>query len=222
MLPGNIFVISVIDVFTKCHYLQYTRSFSHFLMFMRKFLHSYSDSELTALLLEDDEVFAKNVFAELYGRFERRIYAYCLRVTGCRDDAGDITQDTFIKFYRIARSRHIARPAAYLLMTARNKCLNFNRDRTSYEPLWEHTMTEESLQSNFEQKDLLAMISKALPLLDFDRREAFVLRYWSGLDYKEMAEVCGESINVMRTRVWRAKERLKEILAPFIHEINNL
>ncbi|MBK9248102.1 MAG: sigma-70 family RNA polymerase sigma factor [Ignavibacteria bacterium] len=189
---------------------------------MRKFLHSYSDSELTALLLEEDEVFAKNVFAELYGRFERRIYAYCLRVTGCRDDAGDITQDTFIKFYHVARKRHITHPSSYLLITARNKCLNFNRDRTSYEPLFEHTIIEESLHSTFEQRDLLAMISKALPLLDFDRLEAFVLRYWSGLDYKEMAEVCGESINVMRTRVWRAKERLKEILAPFIHEINNL
>lgn len=189
---------------------------------MRALLHTYSETELTKLLCEGEDSLAKSVFAELYDRFERRIYAYCLRVTGCRDDAGDITQETFITFYRVARSKFIDQPSAYLLITARNKCLNFKRDRTSYEQLYEETVAGESNRNSYEQKDLLDTISKALPLLDFEQREAFVLRYWNGLEYKEMAEICGENMNVMRTRVWRAKEKLKEILAPFIHEITNM
>lgn len=189
---------------------------------MRVLLHSYTDNELTKLLHEGEDNLAKSVFAELYDRHERRIYAYCLRVTGCRDDAGDITQETFITFYRVARNKNISQPSAYLLITARNKCLNFKRDRTTYEQLFEDTVASESSRSSYEQKDLLDTISKALPLLDFEQREAFVLRYWNGLEYKEMAEICGENMNVMRTRVWRAKEKLKEILAPFIHEISKL
>lgn len=204
-----------------CYYLKRTK-FLRIYIFMRALLHTYSETELTKLLCEGEDTLAKSVFAELYDRFERRIYAYCLRVTGCRDDAGDITQETFITFYRVARSKFIDQPSAYLLITARNKCLNFKRDRTSYEQLYEETVASESTKNSYEQKDLLDTISKALPLLDFEQREAFVLRYWNGLEYKEMAEICGENMNVMRTRVWRAKEKLKEILAPFIHEISNL
>jgi RNA polymerase sigma-70 factor (ECF subfamily) len=189
---------------------------------MRTVLYSYTESELTKLLFEGDEALAKNVFAELYDRFERRIYAYCLRVMGCREDAGDITHETFITFYHAARSKYIAQPSAYLLIIARNKCLNLKRDRTVYEILSDESIPSESLRNSYEQKDLLENISKALAHLDFEHREAFILRYWNSLDYKEMAVICGESPNVMRTRVWRAKVRLKEILVTFINEINRL
>ena len=187
---------------------------------MSRALDTYTDTEL-ARLLHDAEHVTRDVFSELYDRHEQRIYAYALRVTGSRDDASDILQDTFIKFYNALQHTIVENVGAYLVMTARNLCLNHKRSKRFYEPLSEE-LVGESLAQKFEQTELMGLIGKALQALELEQREAFVLRFYHGMEYEEMADVAGESVNAMRNRVWRAKEKLKQILAPFIHELNGL
>ncbi|MBR9977313.1 MAG: RNA polymerase sigma factor, partial [Bacteroidetes bacterium] len=63
-----------------------------------------------------------DAFRELYSRYERKVYAFCLRLTGNPNDAGDVFQETFTRFYRHAQKpdEQINNMLAYLLTTARN------------------------------------------------------------------------------------------------------
>ena len=79
-----------------------------------------------------------------------------------------------------------------------------------------------NVQSNdkgYEEKELLQLIARAIELLDFDYREAFILRMYHGFSYNEIAQITGESVDAVRNRAWRAKEKIKDILAPYLEEM---
>lgn len=179
-------------------------------------LHAYTDEELVVLFTSDHSI-AAHVFGEIYDRHRNRVYAYALRITANKDDARDILQETFIKLYQALQSTSIANIGAYTLVTARNLCLNNKRSRRNFEPLTEESATHE-FSKQYENKDLVVQLSKALRFLDFDQREAFVLRYYHGLDYEAIAEITGQSINTVRNRVWRAKEKVRHLLAPIMND----
>ncbi len=181
---------------------------------------SYTDTELSELLRAEASLHAE-IFQEVYDRYSQRVFSYSLRILSHRDDAGDILQETFIRLYHVMCQTTVSNIGAYSLRTARNLCLNHIRDRRSHDVLRDDIRTESMLQ-DFEQKDLLALIAKAITRLDLELREAFVLRYYQNLEYSEMSEITGESLNTMRNRVWRSKERLKVLLAPYINELNTL
>ena len=71
----------------------------------------------------------------------------------------------------------------------------------------------------YERSELLNMISSALDLLDTPYREAFVLRFYQGLSYKEISDITGDSVSSLKVRVMRAKEQVKGILAPYITDL---
>jgi len=179
---------------------------------------TYSDSELYALLRGKKQD-AEGAFAEIYGRYSQRVFAYCLRVTGSHDDSKDIFQETFLKFYSSAQSKGIIdNVGGYLLTIARNICLNYKRDeKISYQ------IQDYNVRSNdigYDQKELLQIVSRALEVLEFEQREAFVLRQYHGLSYTEIAQILGDSETAVRNRVWRAKEKIKNILQPILEDLS--
>lgn len=188
---------------------------------MPKLYSQYTDVELFEAL-KGAKSTAEPAFSELYARYNQRIYAYCLRVTGNPDEARDIFQETFLKFYKSARSdRQLQNVPGYLLTIARNLCLNFKRDRkdtVSFEDFHVSISTEQSL----EKKELSQLIRTALDLLDKDHREAFILREYQGLSYAEMSKITDVSVSALKNRVWRAKEKIKKILSPHAAEISKL
>ena len=73
----------------------------------------------------------------------------------------------------------------------------------------------------YEQRELLQLIQASLELLPEDYREAFVLREYNGLSYNEIAEVIGESLDVVKVRIFRAKKKLRDILAPYLADLHS-
>jgi RNA polymerase sigma-70 factor (ECF subfamily) len=59
-----------------------------------------------------------------------------------------------------------------------------------------------------------------LEYLDFEIREAFVLKHYQDLSYQEIATLTGVPETTVTKRIWRAKERLKHVLSPFINDLN--
>ncbi|MBI5325662.1 MAG: RNA polymerase sigma factor [Ignavibacteriae bacterium] len=186
---------------------------------MEKTFGKYSDLELYKALREKKPM-AEAAFSELYSRYAQRVFAYCLRVMGNHDDAKDIFQETFMKFYNNAQSLEVVDNIPGLLLTiARNLCLNFKRDKKTTYNIDDYQVT--SVETDYEKKELLELISMALELLEFEYREAFVLRQYQGLSYKEIAKLSGDSISAIKNRVWRAKEQIREILSPYLKEMSN-
>lgn len=179
----------------------------------------YKDVDLVAALKDKKQ--AEQAFAELYTRHSNRIYSYCLRIMGTEEDAQDVFQETFLKFFTIAIDlKYTENVSAFLFRIARNACINYKRSIRLTD-----TIEDYKLQSNdrgYDQKEILQLIARAMELLDFDTREVFILRMYHGLSYAEIAEITGDTQIAAKNRAWRAKEKIKEILSPFLDEIKQI
>ncbi|MDP4199544.1 MAG: RNA polymerase sigma factor [Bacteroidota bacterium] len=162
---------------------------------------------------------AEAAFSELYGRYAQRTYALLLRMTGDTAASQDLLQEVFLKFYSAAsQDLLVTNPGGFILRVARNLCLNWKRDTKaplSLDDLELAAATDERL----ERDDLLHILNLALELLEFEYREAFVLKFYQGYSYEEMSTLTGESIDALRNRVWRAKEQVRHVLRPYIHDL---
>jgi RNA polymerase sigma-70 factor (ECF subfamily) len=168
----------------------------------------------------------ESVFSEIYRRYAQRIKIYCVRVVGSEEDGSDIFQETFVRFFRAAfREPHektmdkpIDNIGGYVMRIARNLCLNHKRDTKSTVTIdeWERAMPD---FPNYEREELLNLIAVALEYLEFDYREAFVLRFYQGYSYEEIAELTGASISTVTNRIWRAKDKLKTVLKPYLADL---
>lgn len=179
----------------------------------------YSDRELFAALKSKDKRESESAFAEVYSRHSQRVYAYCLRVSGNEDDARDIFQEAFLKFYNsLGNIEYLDNISGYIIKIARNLCLNHRRDKKVTVDF--DDMNFFSNDEKYEQKELLDLIAASLELLDFKHREAFVLRQYQGMTYNEISAITGDSVSAIKNRVWRAKEKIKEILSPYLEDLS--
>jgi len=178
----------------------------------------HTDVELYGLLRSEHSV-AQAAFAELYSRHSSRVYAYCRRILGNASEAQDVSEDTFIKFFQSAqKTAEMSNVPAYLLKIARNLCLNCirnNKKSVSFEEY--HKLSKDPSQ---ERTELLQLILMSLELLPHEYREAFVLREYDGLSYAEIAEVLDTSLSTVKIRVHRAKQKIREILAPYLADLS--
>ncbi|MBK9247434.1 MAG: RNA polymerase sigma factor [Ignavibacteria bacterium] len=177
----------------------------------------YSDAELF-YQMKDDKNIAERAFGELYSRHSPRVFAYCRRILGDRERAQDAFQDTFVKFYQSAQQdRIMTNVPAFLLRIARNLCLNAQRTRHQTVQFEDYhaSMSDEPA----EKTELLKLITTALELLPDDYREAFVLREYDGLSYQEIAEITNSSMATVKIRLFRAKQKIRDVLAPYLADL---
>jgi len=185
-------------------------------------LTAFSDVELlTAFQTEANEA----AFAELYRRHKPDIYTYCLRMmAGDRDRASDIFQEVFIKaFEKAEQFRSGTNVVGWLYMIARNQCLNFIRNERPCEHLDDHSSLESfdrSLAPEYdeEQHSLRRKLEQALAALPVEFREPFILREFDGFTYREIADMTGTTLGMTKVRIYRAKQRMRELLAPQLAE----
>jgi RNA polymerase sigma-70 factor (ECF subfamily) len=181
----------------------------------------YDDTELFALMSKKKSI-AEAAFAELYSRHSQRIYAYILRVTGNQDDANDIFQESFAKFFKSSKNykETMKNVPGFLMTISRNLCYNYKRDAKNNLNIEDFNFFTKD--KGYEEKELLDLIAGALETLDMHLREAFVMRMYHGMSYQEISDVTGETLSKIKSRVWRSKLKIKEILSPYLTDIENL
>lgn len=178
------------------------------------------DLELYARLAHDDAS-AQAALSILYRRYSQRIYTYCRKILGDSTTAEDLLQEAFVKLFESGRQqRTIENFPAYLMTIARNLCLS-HRARSKRQFVEVEDFHLSSRDVPYEQRELLQLIQASLELLPEDYREAFVLREYNGLSYNEIAEVIGESLDVVKVRIFRAKKKLRDILAPYLADLHS-
>ncbi|MBL7997902.1 MAG: RNA polymerase sigma factor [Candidatus Kapabacteria bacterium] len=172
----------------------------------------------------DDELYAKMcrpatkeaAFTALYHRYKGRVYGYCRKVVG-ETVAGDILQETFVRFYTSAHTdREMKNVIGFLMTIARNLCLNHKErnDNTLVEFRDMEDIEIPDMVGDFKNDDeLRVMIENAMNLLSEEYREAVYLQLYSGLSYQEIGEMTGKPVTTVRNRIVRAKTKLRELLA---------
>jgi RNA polymerase sigma-70 factor (ECF subfamily) len=145
--------------------------------------------------------------------FVRKYYLFILRYCKYhvidKNLAEDLTQETFIKFFKgIPGYTHRGKAINYLYVIARNICIDYGKQ--PYEvPLSEVFKSEKEQLNCVETK---IVIEQALCKLSDEMKEVVVLHYFQGLTLKETATILGIGLPLVKYRIKKAKEQLKELL----------
>ncbi len=146
-------------------------------------------------------------FGELLERHEREIFAYALRITGDRDDADDIYQETFLAAFRAWPPPRRGAERAWLYRIATNKAIDASRRVKRLVRIGD-------LQLAAPDRDGVAMadLAAAVKALPAGQRAAFVLRKVQGLTYADVAGILDCSEEAARARVSEATRKVREAM----------
>ncbi|MBT2415402.1 RNA polymerase sigma factor [Streptomyces sp. ISL-12] len=159
-------------------------------------------------------------FAALYEEYARAVYNHAYRLTGDWPTAEEVLSDTFLAAWRTRRAVEpeggSLRP--WLLGIATNKARNANRGvrrRLAFlarGPVQEPVADiADATAGHVDDTRRLAAVRQALDGLRRQEREVLVLCVWSGLDYAEAAEALGVPVGTVRSRLSRARSRLRRL-----------
>jgi RNA polymerase sigma-70 factor (ECF subfamily) len=161
-------------------------------------------------------------FEEIYNRYSKRIYTYCLRyLSNNKELANDIFQDVFERFYEtiIKNKINIDNISAFLLRIAKNLSIN-EKNKRSYKNIsiegMDFPYKEENSIENNEINQLLKLAIDSLPK---DYKESIVMKEFMDMSYNEIAEALEIDISIVRIRIYRAKQKIKELLKPYLNEL---
>jgi len=164
-------------------------------------------------------------FDRLVEQFAGRLYGFLYRLTGSRSDAEDLMQEVFVRVVRvIADYQHEGRFEAWLFRIAANLCRDRVR-RISRLPK-HHTLEDgeddaagsdfvagsggpDSRMAKNEELDALGAALAQLPDVE---RTVIMLRHFSQMSFKEIAEVTGVPLGTALARAHRALGRLRMLM----------
>jgi RNA polymerase sigma-70 factor (ECF subfamily) len=178
---------------------------------------------LDELLLRRAQSGDPEAFEQLIGPLEQLVWRICWHYTGNREAAEDCGQETMIRIWRSLESyRGDCALESWIYRIAANCCMDFLRKKkrdqsVSMEPLREQGFdpadpspgTEDRVVAEDEHRRL----RRAITELPDDQREALILTQLEKISYEEAARMLGVSEGTVKSRVNRAKARLKEILS---------
>jgi len=150
------------------------------------------------------------MFNLLIERYSDRIYSYFLKLIQDKDEAMSLTQETFYKVYKGLKNFDISKDFfPYLIKIARNEGVNFlNKYKRVESVSYDDTLNYEKSES-FDKKVILDEALKKIPKED---REIILLFYMENLSYEEIANLLNISIDNVKVKLHRAKEKLKKFL----------
>ena len=164
--------------------------------------------------------------AELYGRlvdkYSARIINLGYAMMGNRHDAEDVAQEAFVRAYNgLGRFQKKAKFSSWLYQIALNLC----KDHLKAKSRHARTANDEQM-ANMDgnpqeqaprviiQDELSGKMRDAINKLPVLYRESFVLRHLQGLEYTDVAAITNVPADTVRVRAYRAREMLRENLAP--------
>ena len=175
------------------------------------------------LLLRRAQSGDPEAFEQLMEPLEQLVWRVCWHYTGNREAAEDCGQEAMIRIWRnLANYRGECALESWVYRIAANCCMDWlrkkKRDRSvSMEPMVEQGFDPADEAPGTEEqvvaKDERQRLREAIALLPEDQREALILTQLEKVPYEEAARALGVSEGTVKSRVNRAKARLKEILS---------
>lgn len=181
---------------------------------------------LEALEALDDETLLGEVaagdrqaFEVLYRRFYRRLFGFLARFLGDRERIEEVLDDVMLVVFRDAgRFEARSRVSTWIFGIAYRSAQHARRPRMADARL-EGIESEEALAVKVggaypgpPRFELRQLIDRALALLSPEQRLVVELTYFEDCSYQEIAAIADCPVNTVKTRMFHARKRLKEIL----------
>jgi RNA polymerase sigma-70 factor (ECF subfamily) len=173
-----------------------------------------SDDQERALLVRIAEQREQAAFRQLYGIYYQRLTRLLGRMSLRREDVEEIINDTFwVVWTKAADFRGASQLSTWIIGIAYRRALNtLRRDRIR--PVGGEPITEEmiSVPSSATEEERGQWIEQGLDKLPVEQRMALELAYSLGHSCEEIASILGCPVNTVKTRLFRARETLKQVL----------
>ncbi|AOS45067.1 ECF RNA polymerase sigma-E factor [Lacunisphaera limnophila] len=185
------------------------------------------------LALQQGEAAALNRLIE---RWQRPLHSFAYRYTQNQADADDLVAQTFVKLYQQRqRLRADTRLSAWLFTTLTNLCHNHHRWKRRHPtvalvrreadgsgeatggPFQEDLPSEQAPPDQLlEQDETQTAVRTAIGRLPHDLRVTLLLHHFDRLSYREIAKITGCSERGIETRLYRARQQLRDLLVDLL------
>lgn len=175
----------------------------------------------------------EDAFDRLVEHYSPQVYALVTRFWGAERGREDLVQEVFLRLVRTrARYEPTARFSTFLYRIVFNLCAN-QRERDRLRPALSidapfeggdgetrepAAFDEPTPSERLERNDVVGAVRAAIASLPAAQRMALILAKYEELPYAEIAEILGSSEKAIKSMVHRARENLRERLAPFLAE----
>ena len=180
-----------------------------------------SDQKLLNCYLSGD----RNAISQLIERHSRRVRDYIQMMVKDGDVADDIFQETFIKAVRVideGRYTDNGRFLSWILRIAHNQVIDhfraqkqnrqLNEAEAGYDVLGTLRLAERTVEDEIVCEQIASDVRRMVELLPDEQREVVMMRYYSGLSFKEIAEQTDVSINTALGRMRYALINLRRMI----------
>lgn len=167
----------------------------------------------------------RRAFEELVRAYEGKVYSLALRWVNDREDALDISQETFLRVYRFLNGFDAHSSfSTWLYRVTINVCKDMvqKRGRACEQPLeksdgddhYEAQLPDERYEPDriFEKRERSDALCAAIAALPEEHRTMILLRDVRGLSYREIGEMLCLEEGTVKSRIFRAREKLRIVL----------
>jgi len=176
------------------------------------------DFSLIKRFIEGDE----STFSILVQRHKEKVRNIIYLTLSNHDLVDDIAQEVFLTVYKnLGRFRFESQFTTWLYRITVNKCkdhLRKMRIRHIFSPLKDND-EEPGYEQSPDDADIKEIVHKAIEQLPDKLRIPLLLKDIEGLSYQEIAESVQCEIGTVKSRIFRAREGLKNLLKPYEQEL---
>jgi RNA polymerase sigma-70 factor (ECF subfamily) len=154
-------------------------------------------------------------FAQIVDMYSSRCYGYFYRLTGNNDVSDELLSELFVKLVEKIGSYKGGSFESWLFKIASNIFHDHLRGKQRRKKLLETQKTElesETIETKKSEGELTDKLQTQLGRLDEDTRELIMLRFYSRLSFKEIAQIRSEPIGTTLAKTHRALKKLRELM----------
>ena len=195
-------------------------------------------TDLASLVaLQEGDTTALN---RLISRWQRPLISYAYRYVQNNADAHDLVAAVFVRFYQQrAKLRPDTNVSAWLFTALTNLCHNHHRWKKRHPtvpmdpmsdgddpprrpgPLLDLASDLPNPAASLSHDELLDAVRAAVGELPHELKEAMLLHHYQNMSYREISQIAGCSERGVETRLYRARQLLRQVLRDFIHEASS-
>jgi len=184
-------------------------------------MNQLSDEQIVNSVLNGDT----EAFSELITRYNNRVFAVGMRLFKNQDDAGDFTQEVFIRaFDKLGLFSFISPFSHWLIKLAYNYGINLLKKKKKEIPSDKIEITSKENQSeSYSRKELAELVRSAVDTLPEDYRICVDLFFYWDMKLTDISALTNKPLNTVKSNVRRAKiilrDKLKGTIAEEYHEL---
>lgn len=175
----------------------------------------------------------RDAYRILVERHSHNVFRLAYRITGNQHDAEEVVQEAFLRAYqKLGQFAARANFGTWVYRIAANYAIDRMRQKKKEEARRvEPAVGEDGMESNpvsrvqdaaptperlTQSLELRKQMEIALAALSESERTAFVMRHWEGCGIEEIAEVLKSNTGAAKNTVFRAVQKLRQALQPFV------